>query len=232
MTQALAHRWRFFRAGGFDQVQLETPADLAALRSLDQKLWASLACPVTVSYTHLPGEGVVLRAGVAFSQPFGSVLADDLGEGYRLAQRLDDRIQPRVADLVIEHHLPLVAGDGADIQRPRAGLLAVRLLGAQVEMCIRDSNQAVASQRAQIEQVATAMNQMSATAQEVARSAAAAVGSAQSVNQETVSGRALVEQQVGACLLYTSPSRRNRVWSALTLSPSCTCQCTATRGSS
>lgn len=46
MTQALAHRWRFFRAGGFDQVQLETPADLAALRSLDQKLWASLACPV------------------------------------------------------------------------------------------------------------------------------------------------------------------------------------------
>lgn len=34
MTQALAHRWRFFRAGGFDQVQLETPADLAALRGL------------------------------------------------------------------------------------------------------------------------------------------------------------------------------------------------------
>ncbi|WP_442964758.1 methyl-accepting chemotaxis protein [Pseudomonas sp. GOM7] len=38
---------------------------------------------------------------------------------------------------------------------------------------------------------------MSATAQEVARSAAAAVGSAQSVNQESVSGRALVEAQVG-----------------------------------
>ncbi|TBV13717.1 hypothetical protein [Stutzerimonas kirkiae] len=47
MTQTLAHRWRFFRAGGFDQVQLETPADLAALRGLDQKLWASLACPVS-----------------------------------------------------------------------------------------------------------------------------------------------------------------------------------------
>lgn len=40
------HRWRFFRAGGFDQVRLESAADLAALRSLDQKLWASLACPV------------------------------------------------------------------------------------------------------------------------------------------------------------------------------------------
>ncbi|MCY1177012.1 Methyl-accepting chemotaxis protein CtpH [compost metagenome] len=39
---------------------------------------------------------------------------------------------------------------------------------------------------------------MSATAQEVARSAVAAVGSAQSVNEETASGRALVEQQVGS----------------------------------
>lgn len=46
MTQAIEHRWHFFRAGGFDQVQLETPEDLAALRGLDQKLWASLACPV------------------------------------------------------------------------------------------------------------------------------------------------------------------------------------------
>ncbi len=46
MTQALAHRWRFFRAGGFDQGAIGNPADLAALRGLDQKLWASLACPV------------------------------------------------------------------------------------------------------------------------------------------------------------------------------------------
>lgn len=43
---AVPHRWRFFRAGGFDQVQIETPADLAALARLDQKLWAALACPV------------------------------------------------------------------------------------------------------------------------------------------------------------------------------------------
>ncbi|WP_442963480.1 methyl-accepting chemotaxis protein [Pseudomonas sp. MT4] len=41
------------------------------------------------------------------------------------------------------------------------------------------------------------MNQMSATAQGVASSAEAAVGSAQSVNEETVSGRSLVEAQVG-----------------------------------
>ena len=67
-----------------------------------------------------------------------------------------------------------------------------------VELVSGESSQAVNAQRGQIEQVATAMNQMSATAQEVARSAAAAVDSAQSVNQETVNGRELVESQVGS----------------------------------
>ncbi|HEY5974666.1 MAG TPA: hypothetical protein VIU41_07995, partial [Geobacteraceae bacterium] len=38
--------WRFFRAGGFDQVQLDTGADLVALEALDQKLWVALSCPV------------------------------------------------------------------------------------------------------------------------------------------------------------------------------------------
>jgi hypothetical protein len=40
------HRWRFFRSGGFNQVLLETGADLMALDRLDQKLWAALSCPV------------------------------------------------------------------------------------------------------------------------------------------------------------------------------------------
>ncbi|HYT61807.1 MAG TPA: hypothetical protein VEL06_16635 [Haliangiales bacterium] len=40
-----AHTWKFFRAGGFDQVRLDTGADLMALDQLDQKLWVALACP-------------------------------------------------------------------------------------------------------------------------------------------------------------------------------------------
>jgi hypothetical protein len=40
-------QWRFFRAGGFDQVKLETGADLLALDQLDFKLWVALACPTT-----------------------------------------------------------------------------------------------------------------------------------------------------------------------------------------
>ena len=39
------HTWRFFRAGGFDQVRLDTGADIAALDQLDQKLWVALSCP-------------------------------------------------------------------------------------------------------------------------------------------------------------------------------------------
>ncbi len=41
------HTWKFFRAGGFDQVKLESGADLMALDQLDQKLWVALACPTS-----------------------------------------------------------------------------------------------------------------------------------------------------------------------------------------
>ena len=44
---AANHTWKFFRAGGFDQVKLETGADLMNLDQLDQKLWVALACPTT-----------------------------------------------------------------------------------------------------------------------------------------------------------------------------------------
>ncbi len=42
-----AYRWRFFRAGGFNQVVLNSGADLLNLDQLDQKLWVALACPTT-----------------------------------------------------------------------------------------------------------------------------------------------------------------------------------------
>ncbi|MBI3445738.1 MAG: hypothetical protein HY055_10355 [Magnetospirillum sp.] len=37
--------WKFFRAGGFDQVRLDTGHALMSLGKLDQKLWAALSCP-------------------------------------------------------------------------------------------------------------------------------------------------------------------------------------------
>jgi hypothetical protein len=46
-TKDSTRQWRFFRAGGFDQVKLETGADLLALDQLDYKLWVALACPTS-----------------------------------------------------------------------------------------------------------------------------------------------------------------------------------------
>src|SRR4051812_22807528 len=43
----MKHSWKFFRAGGFDQVRLSSGADILALDQLDQKLWVALACPTT-----------------------------------------------------------------------------------------------------------------------------------------------------------------------------------------
>ncbi|MFA4970897.1 MAG: hypothetical protein WC540_14835, partial [Sulfuritalea sp.] len=42
----MSHTFKFFRAGGFDQVRIDTATDLLALKELDQKLWVALSCPV------------------------------------------------------------------------------------------------------------------------------------------------------------------------------------------
>jgi hypothetical protein len=46
MSNTDIHKWRFRRAGGLDQVSLESGADIANLHKLDLKLWVALACPV------------------------------------------------------------------------------------------------------------------------------------------------------------------------------------------
>ena len=46
-TMANIYNWKFFRAGGFNQVVISSGADLLNLDQLDQKLWVALACPTT-----------------------------------------------------------------------------------------------------------------------------------------------------------------------------------------
>jgi hypothetical protein len=46
-AKSSTYRWTFFRAGGFDQVKLESGEDLLHIGELDQKLWVALACPTT-----------------------------------------------------------------------------------------------------------------------------------------------------------------------------------------
>lgn len=42
----LGHSWNFRRIGGIFQPEIKSPADLAALKHLDPKLWVALSCPV------------------------------------------------------------------------------------------------------------------------------------------------------------------------------------------
>lgn len=59
--------WRFFRAGGFDQVRLDTAAELLSIGTLDQKLWVALSCPVqgiefdsrTLAFVDSDGDGQI-----------------------------------------------------------------------------------------------------------------------------------------------------------------------------
>ncbi|MBU2426453.1 MAG: hypothetical protein KKA56_06205, partial [Gammaproteobacteria bacterium] len=63
----MAHQWRFFRSGGFDQVKLDQIEDWQQLNQLDPKLWAALSCPVkglefdarTLSYLDTDNDGRV-----------------------------------------------------------------------------------------------------------------------------------------------------------------------------
>ncbi len=78
MTSTQPH-WRFFRAGGFDQVRLDTAAELLNIGQLDQKLWVALSCPVkgiefdsrTLAFVDGDGDGQVrapeLIAAVAWA---------------------------------------------------------------------------------------------------------------------------------------------------------------------
>ena len=45
LSSGTPHTWSFFRAGGFDQVKIQTGQDIASIDQLDQKLWAALSCP-------------------------------------------------------------------------------------------------------------------------------------------------------------------------------------------
>jgi len=44
-TTMSAYHWTFFKAAGVDHVLIQSGADIANLRRLDEKLWAVLACP-------------------------------------------------------------------------------------------------------------------------------------------------------------------------------------------
>ena len=105
--------WRFFRAGGFDQVRLDTADELLAIGRLDQKLWVALSCPVqgiefdarTLFFVDSDGDGHVRApemiaavewAGARLRDP--GVLAQKLTGVPLSAIRDDDEEGARIVD--------------------------------------------------------------------------------------------------------------------------------------
>ncbi|MBI4984404.1 MAG: hypothetical protein HZC24_03405 [Rhodocyclales bacterium] len=109
---SIAQRWRFFRAGGFDQVRIDSAAELLAIGELDQKLWVALSCPVkgiefdarTLAFVDADGDGHVRApeliaavgwAGARLKDP--EVLAQKLPGVPLAAIRDDDAEGARIA---------------------------------------------------------------------------------------------------------------------------------------
>jgi hypothetical protein len=113
------HEWKFFRIGGFDQVRIETGADLLALEELDQKLWVALSCPV---------------GGIEFDERTLALLDGD-GDGHVRAPEIIAAVKwaaslLKNADLLVSStgDLPLAAIDDSSEQGAHVLAAAHRLL--------------------------------------------------------------------------------------------------------
>src|SRR5277367_4689261 len=90
------HAWKFFRAGGVDQVVLATAADLTHLGKLDQKLWVALACPVeglefdtrTLTLLDADGDGRIRPPDVLAAIAWLQEVLVDLGDLFKPADAL------------------------------------------------------------------------------------------------------------------------------------------------
>jgi hypothetical protein len=90
------HTWKFFRAGGVDQVVLSTGADIANLEQLDQKLWVALSCPVagteidarTLKLLDTDGDGRIRPPEILAAVRWLKEVIKDLAELYKPADEV------------------------------------------------------------------------------------------------------------------------------------------------
>ena len=110
----MTNKWQFFRAGGFDQVSLNTGEDIAQLADLDMKLWVALSCPVK---------------GISFEKDTLSLLDSD-GDGHVRAKEVIEAAKWAASQLSDpswlakgSESLPLSAISGEDILRTSKHIL-------------------------------------------------------------------------------------------------------------
>ena len=113
-----------------------------------------------------------------------------------LRKRLQSKTQDEVGELVNEFNrfVEKLQGIIRDISDSVGSL---NQASRQMSLVTTQSRESIVKQQADIDQVATAMNEMSATVHEVARNAADAAGAAKKADAEAGNGRQVVAQAVG-----------------------------------
>ena len=128
----------------------------------------------------------------------------DIAEGDRdLTQRLTVHGKDEMAELchgfnLFAEKVHALVSDVAD-STTYLGEAAGKMGSVTVEL-----DNSIQQQKAEIDQVATAMNEMTATVQEVARSASDAADSAATANEQSVDGQRVVEQNISTIQVLAS----------------------------
>ncbi|MFC4653522.1 hypothetical protein ACFO3I_00655 [Rheinheimera marina] len=123
----MAHQWRFFRSGGFDQVRLDKIEDWQHLHELDPKLWAALSCPVK---------------GLEFDERTLSYLDSDADGKVRIDEV---RSAVRWALSVLKHPAVLLSGDELPLSAIDDGTEQGRKLLASAQRMLTNLGKAEAS---------------------------------------------------------------------------------------
>jgi len=150
--------------------------------------------------TLILGISIAWWLGKNISRPIqtASLAMDDIAEGEGdLTKRLEEKGKDEVSSL------SMAFNHFAEKVRVMVGHVAgstSQLAAAAEEMSsiTQETTQGVQRQQAETEQVATAMNEMTATVQEVARHASEAADAAKSANEEAANGNTIVERVVQA----------------------------------
>ena len=114
-----------------------------------------------------------------------------------LRKRLQSRQQDEVGELVNEFNRFVAKLQGI-IRDITDAVGSLNNAAQQMSLVTTESREGIVKQQTDIDQVATAMNEMSATVHEVARNAMDAAGAAKEADNEAASGKQVVSQAVGS----------------------------------
>ena len=113
-----------------------------------------------------------------------------------LRKRLQSRQQDEVGELVNEFNRFVAKLQGI-IRDITDSVGSLNNAAQQMATVTTESRESIVKQQGDVDQVATAMNEMSATVHEVARNAVDAAGAAKEADQEAANGKQVVSQAVG-----------------------------------